>query len=343
MIARYLIPLAILTMAPWARAADTPTGLLMDVTFTDYSPYSRPAELLLRSGSPLLNRQARQMAERSGVTLREQDIDLAHEKFALYVPAEVPPTGYALLVFVPPWQQASVPRQWKPILDRHGMIFVSAANSGNDLSTIERREPLALLAAHNVMKRYKVDPQKVYIGGFSGGARVAQRTAIGYPDIFHGVLLEAGADTLGDVITLPSAALFHRFQESTRVVYLTGDHDESNRATDGASQHSFRDWCVFDIDTESMPETWHSLADPSSVSQALEALGRHKEVDPEQLRVCRAKVDVEMNAQLQHVDDLIKAGGAEEARSLLRKIDLRYGGLSGDRTMKLADRLDAIR
>jgi pimeloyl-ACP methyl ester carboxylesterase len=343
MIARYLILLAISMTAPLAGAADAPTGFLTDVTFTDYSPYSRPAELLSRSGSPLLNRQARQMVGRTGVTLREQDIDLAHEKFALYVPPEAPPAGYALLVFVPPWQQASVPRRWQPILNRHGMIFVSAANSGNDLSTIERREPLALLAAYNVMKRYKVDPQKVYIGGFSGGARVAQRTAVGYPDIFHGVLLEAGADTLGDVITLPSTALFHRFQEFTRIVYLTGDHDESNLTTDGASQHSFRDWCVFDIDTETIPGTWHTLADPSSVNQALEALGKHREVDQEQLRACRAKVDAEMNAQLQQVDDLIEAGRAQEARSSLRKIDLRYGGLSGDRAVKLADRLDAIR
>jgi len=71
---------------------------------------------------------------------------------------------------------------------------VTAANSGNDAPTIDRREPLALLAAHNTMKQYPVDPQQVYIGGFSGGARVALRLALAYPDVFHGALLNAGSD-----------------------------------------------------------------------------------------------------------------------------------------------------
>jgi poly(3-hydroxybutyrate) depolymerase len=223
------------------------------------------------------------------------------------------------------------------------MIFVTAANSGNGTSTIERREPLALLAAWNVMKRYRVDPNRVYIGGFSGGSRVAQRTAVGYPDIFHGVLMEAGADTLGDLITLPPADLFHRFQESTRVVFLTGDHDESNQLTDIASRKSLQDWCVFDVDTESIPGTWHSLADSGSVGQALDALDKHKEIDRDDLQSCRAKVHAEMNGQLQQVDDLIKAGRANDATALLAKIDQRYGGLAADRTVSLADRLDAYR
>jgi dienelactone hydrolase len=336
----------VMMLAAWAQTAaapDFPTGLQQDVVFTDYSPYSRPAELLRRSGSPLLNRRVAQLAATSSLALKEQDIDLTQERFALYVPEQRPPQGYALLVFVPPWQQAAVPRQWKPILDRHGMIFVTAANSGNDLSTIERREPLALLAVQNVMMRYPVDPRRVYIGGFSGGSRVAQRTAVGYPDIFRGVLMEAGADMLGDKITLPSPDLFHRVQEGTRVVFLTGDHDETNRATDSAGRQSFLDWCVFDIDTESMPGTWHSLADAASISQALDALEKHKDIDQAALQSCRARVDAEMNAELQRVQDLTAAGKLDEARALLAKADQRFGGLAADRIVALAVRLDASR
>lgn len=340
MIGRFVLTFMLAATVQPALAADFPTGLQQDVVFTEYSPWSRPAELLRRAGTPLLNHRAAQMAKTSGMTLREQDIDLSQERFALYVPEQAPPQGYALLVFVPPWQEAAVPRKWKAVLDRHGMIFVTAANSGNGTSTIERREPLALLAAWNVMKRYRVDPNRVYVGGFSGGSRVAQRTAVGYPDIFHGVLMEAGADTLGDLITLPSADLFHRFQEGTRVVFLTGDHDESNQLTDISSRKSFTDWCVFDIATERIPGTWHSLADPGSVGEALASLDKHKEIDQDDLRSCRARNETEMNAQLQQVDDLIEAGRADEAKALLGKIDQRYGGLAADRTVSLSDRLD---
>jgi hypothetical protein len=343
MIGRAVLALMLAVAAQPALAADFPTGLLQDVIFTEYSPWSRPAELLRRAGSPLLNHRAAQMAKTSGVTLREQDIDLSRERFALYVPEQAPPQGYALLVFVPPWQEAAVPRKWKPVLDRHGMIFVTAANSGNGTSTIERREPLALLAVQNVMKRYRVDPNRVYIGGFSGGSRVAQRTAVGYPDIFHGVLMEAGADTLGDLITLPPAELFHRFQDSTRVVFLTGDHDDSNQLTDIASRKSFRDWCVFDIGTERIPGTWHSLADSGSVSQALDALGKHKEIDKGDLQACRAKIQAEMGVQLRQVDDLIKAGRVDDAKAQLAGIDQRYGGLAADQTIGLSDRIDLYR
>lgn len=58
-----------------------------------------------------------------------------------------PPHGFALLVFVPPWQDARLPPEWAKVLDRYGAIFVSAARSGNDENVLGRREPLALLAA----------------------------------------------------------------------------------------------------------------------------------------------------------------------------------------------------
>jgi len=102
--------------------------------------------------------------------------------------------GYALLVFVPPWPDARVPWGGPPSWNNTVVIFVSAANSGNDASILDRREPLALLAAQNVMRRYPIDPERVYVGGFSGGSRVALRIALGYPDVFHGALLNAGSD-----------------------------------------------------------------------------------------------------------------------------------------------------
>jgi poly(3-hydroxybutyrate) depolymerase len=136
-------------------------------------------------------------------------------------------------VFIPPWPRAEVPRQWIPALNRYNTILVTAANSGNEAPTIDRREPLALLALHNIMAQYPVDPQQVYIGGFSGGARVALRVALGYPDVFHGALLNAGSDPIGTLdVPLPPADLFRRFQESTRLVYLTGERDDENLGRD---------------------------------------------------------------------------------------------------------------
>src|SRR6202035_3435176 len=147
-------------------------------------------ELLHRLQSPLSAAQVAEKLAHSAVALRDQSIDLTQERFTVYVPSHPPTQGYGLLVFVPPWENAMLPRGWAAILDRRGVIFVSAANSGNQANILDRRDPLALLAAHNVMQRFHVDPERIYIGGFSGGARVALRLALGFPDVFRGAFLK---------------------------------------------------------------------------------------------------------------------------------------------------------
>ena len=342
---RHLLLFGALAMASAPAAADppaAPTGFMDIVTFTDYSPYSRDAELIRRSFSPLLVRRGRQEVARSGLALREQDVDLRQEKFALYVPDPAPPNGYRLLVYVSPFQEAAAPRRWKATLDRHGMIFVMAANSGNGTSTLERREPLALLAAQNVMNHYKVDPRQVYIGGLYGGSKVALHTALAYPDLFHGALLNAGADPIGEKNTLPPADLFRQFQESSRLIYLTGQRDDFNLITDAQSQRSMRDWCMFNIVRRVIPNIGHQPADHGSIDEALDMLVRPNEVDREDLDACRAKIDAEMEAQFRQIDDLVAAGKADDARAALDKIDAHYGGLAAARTLELAEKLGEV-
>jgi dienelactone hydrolase len=332
-----------LASLPAAFAANAPimaTGMQRDVVFSDYSLLSSSAELAQRLLSPLKSARIRQQLARSGQALREQSIDLAHEHFAVYVPADTPARGYALLVFVPPWQGAIVPQGWPGALDRHGMIYVSAANSGNEENVLDRREPLALLAAQNIMRRYRVDPERVYIGGFSGGSRVALRIALGYPDVFHGALLIAGSDPIGDALApLPPAELFQQFQ-SSRLVYLTGTDDSVNLQKDAGSRQSLRAWCVFDVDTEVMPWMGHDVAEPSSLNQALAALTNHAPVDPAKLADCRTHVAGELNVKLQQLADVFASGKLNDARTLLEKLDTRYGGLAAPQSLAFAQQLD---
>ena|SRR5581483_10434713 len=318
------------------------TGLQPDVVFTDYTPLSGAAEITRRLMSPLNALRVTRVLQRSGTTLRDQVIDLSHEKFAVYVPAREPPEGYSLLVFVPPWPQAEVPRKWIPTLDRHGTIFVSAANSGNEADVLDRRDPLALLAAENIKRRYRIDPLRVYVGGFSGGARIALRLALGYPDVFTGALLDAGSDPIGSAeIPLPPAELLWRVQEATRVVYVTGARDESHLQMDVASRRSLESWCVFDLVTLDMPWVAHELAAAGAFNSALRALEDRKPVAASKLSTCRAHLEGEVASQLDQVERLDAAGNRTDARGLLQKLDARFGGLVGTRGIQLAERLGA--
>jgi len=314
-----------------------PTGVQSDVVFSEYTPLSDAAEVTRRLMSPLNLLRVNRVLQRSGKTLRAQAIDLSREKFAIYVPPHQPPEGYSLLVFVPPWPQAEVPRKWISVLDRHGVIFVTAANSGNDADVLDRREPLALLAAANVEKRYTIDPQRVYVGGFSGGSRIAMRIALAYPDVFQGALLDAGSDPIGSAeIPLPPAELFQRFQESTRVVYVSGGRDDFHLQLDASSRKSLQDWCVFDLVTVDMPWVAHELAEPGAFNSALQALEDRKAPASHKLDACRGRLDEELNAQLSQVEGLVGRGKMPEARVLLQKIDARYGGLAAPRSSELA-------
>ena len=306
-----------------AGAQNAPSGLQTDVVFSEASTLSSTAELVRRTFSPLTALHINQEAQRTGHSLRGQPLDPAREHYAVYVPEH----PQALLVFVPPWSRAEVPRQWIPVLNRYNTILVTAANSGNEAPTTDRREPLALVAVHNIMARYPVDPQQVYIGGFSGGARVALRLALGYPDIFHGALLNAGSDTLGEA-PIPPADLFRQFQESSRLVYLTGERDEENVARDIHSRQSLEKWCVYDVITLNEPRTGHELASAADFNRALQALLGQRHENPGKLEQCRARVEQELKTRLEQID----------SAKQLSSLDAQYGGLAAPRSLELAAR-----
>lgn len=322
-------------------APDSKTGLQQDVVFDQYTDAATSSQLIHRLLSPLNAQRIRQQAAATGITIREQPLDLSKERFTLYVPTHEPAEGYALLVFVPPWDEAQVPLTWIPVLERRGILLVTAARSGNDMDVLDRREPLALLAAGNAMSRYHVDPRRVFIGGFSGGSRIALRIALGYADLFHGVLLDAGSDVLGVQLPLPTRELLDQFQTSTRVVYLTGASDTSRQVADRESRQSLKHWCITDIDTRTIPWTGHELADPSALDRALESLDRHGTDDPTALSDCRAHIDKDLNAQLDAAEASLAHGDREHARSQLQSIDAHFGGLAAPRSVELTSRLDA--
>jgi hypothetical protein len=332
--------LSISTGAPAAELQGGATGLQHDVVFTEYSPQSGSAEVARRNLSPLANAEMARVIADKHLALRVQAIDLSVEAFDIYVPAVAPPEGYGLLVFIPPWQKARVPVDWASVLDKHGMIYVSASNSGNTENILDRRIPLALLGAYNIMQRYPIDKDRVYVGGMSGGSRVAMRVALAYPDVFRGALLNAGSDPLGaGQAVVPPADLLRQFQDSSRLVYVTGTEDAWNIEQDVGSRRSMHEWCIFAVSTESMQRASHEVAPPLALDHALRTLDVRHAPDPEELSSCRARIARDLSAKLQKVQDLLDRGKPHDAWKALTKIDVRYGGLAAPRSIDLAERI----
>jgi pimeloyl-ACP methyl ester carboxylesterase len=335
---------ALILVCMTSRGATAPQGIrgaTYQAVFTQYSPLFGNAEILRRMLSPLAAQAVRDSLARSLEALTPYSVDLTKEKFLVYVPSGAPPSprGFALLVFVSPWNQPRFPIGWASQLEHYGVIFVSAVNAGNNAAVLSRRVPLALAAEENIVREYPVDRQRIFIGGLSGGSRVAMRVALGYPDVFHGAILNAGADPLGGSVPLPPRGLFRRFQSESHLLYFTGERDTVHLAKDAGSLQSMREWCVFDVETYEIPDEGHELMSSRALGRALDRLlSGGRSPDPARLTACRSRHDAELDAKLESARTLVASGNHTAARKLLQEIDEQYGGLAAPRILDLARR-----
>src|SRR6202035_3441681 len=102
----------------------------------------------------------------------------------------------------------------------------------------------------------------------------------------------ASSDPIGNAeIPLPPPELLREFQESTRVVYVTGAHDGFNIAADVLSRKSLQEWCVFDLVSEAVPWAAHEVLDSTVFNRALDSLTEHARPDAKKLAACRARIE----------------------------------------------------
>jgi pimeloyl-ACP methyl ester carboxylesterase len=316
-----------------------------DVVFTRYSPLSRSTEVARRALPPVIYRRMTQALADAKQQLAGQAIDLAKEKFDIYVPSGAPPpAGFGLLVFVAPSSRPARPDDWRAPLDDHRIIFVSAQGSGNEMNVLDRRVPLALLAYENVRAQFAIDSNRVYVMGFSGGSRVAEIVALDYPDVFRGAILNAGSDPIDgeDGNYKPPVELFRTFQHS-RLVYITGEEDEDHLRRDEVSRDSMRDNCVLDIKTEHVLRLAHHVIDGFALDRALDDLDAPHVVDTGELDRCNTRVEGKIAAELAKAAAAISRGDRDGARALITAIDERFGGLAASGLLELEARLAAPR
>jgi len=144
----------------------------------------------------------------------------------VYVPDDYQadkPAG--LLVYISPSQSGEIPRGWNRAMDEHNLIWVAANESGNSTAT-SRRAILAIVAPTLIEKHYKIDRQRLYLSGLSGGGRMASMIATDQAHLFKGAIYNSGADSWG---TEPPRRLEQIKQNS--YVFITGTLDQALEPT----------------------------------------------------------------------------------------------------------------
>ena len=178
----------------------------------------------------------------------EVDYDISKETFDVFVPEDYKADEpYGLIVWINPGKGGAPRREWLDVLRKHKLAWIGATNTGND-RTKWVRLGVAIDAAAHMQKAYKIDPNRVYASGVSGGGRCASLLAIGFPDVFTGGgfpivgtnyfrIVEVGPGKDGGkewyqrYFDRPAAKLLAMATKERRFVLLTGDTDDNQQQT----------------------------------------------------------------------------------------------------------------
>ncbi len=299
--------------------------------------------MIRRIMSPIASDRIQAYYRGNAQKLPQQSILIEQEHFDFYLPAGVAPAaGYGLIVFIAPYDEAPIPFAWRKVFDRHGIIYVAARKSGNDHNMIGRRIPLALHAYENITKRFQIDPERVWVSGFSGGSRTAMRVALYYPDIFRGAILNSGSDPFGTAgISVPPSDLFQLFRARSRIVLVTGTEDEFVKLEDSKMRTAASSLCVQHVSTQPMRRTGHALMSDQALQNAIMQIDSIP-VASADTSDCEAKVRKDIDSDLSRARNYLDQGLNKKAGEELSLLDQHYGGLAAPASIDLARKLLAI-
>lgn len=151
-----------------------------------------------------------------------------------------------------------------------GFVFIGVRNAGNNVPGAKRCR-IVLDCFDDVRRQMPLDPDRTYIAGFSGGARMACSIGFALPELFGGILPICASGELR-----PEPWLRHRLIDRLSIALVTGTTD-FNRGEVERWRGPF--WKEIGIRTRVwIPAIGHTLPSPVIATEAIKWLeeGREK-------------------------------------------------------------------
>lgn len=166
------------------------------------------------------------------------------QSYALYIPSKSSQEPLAVIYFFDPHGDGSLPLdKYKSLADEYNFIFVGSNNSknGNDWPTAEN---IWNVLFGDTQKRLKINSGRIYLCGFSGGAKVATYLALhhtevkgviangaGLPDIIHAgnfnfsftAIAGEGDLNMTDLVAITNG--LDQTQTNHRILFFDGIHE----------------------------------------------------------------------------------------------------------------------
>lgn len=148
------------------------------------------------------NSPAQSGAEQMQLRLHASDTpppyDVSKETFDVVVPEGCKPgIPHGLFIWISAGAGTAIPKEWEALLAERKLIFVAARNSGNNRNIFDRMR-MAIDANAHLRSLYPVDGRRVYVSGFSGGARVASMLGVCFAEMFSGAACFMGVNFYTD-------------------------------------------------------------------------------------------------------------------------------------------------
>lgn len=216
----------------------------------------------------------------------EPDYRPEQEVFKLIVPEDYDGQApYGVVVYISPsggqWMMGD---PYAAVWARRRLIFVTALNAGNDRN-VWHRLGLAIDAVHNLRQAYRLDEQRVYVAGHSGGGYCASQLGLAYGDLFTGTLAMGGLDYFQMIhhpddmfkawrpgMAPPPAEMLRTARFERRFVLLVGAEDDEVRPKAQSVYKMMRESRFAYVSYMEVPGMGHELPPASSLDQAIGAL-----------------------------------------------------------------------
>lgn len=301
-------------------------------SFENAPSFANAATMLRRLGHGLQFRQTALDAQKNGINLALFTLVPKNEQWMLVLPQRVESGQTGLLVWLASNDDGHVPQAVREAALNSGLAVISAMDGGEKQPLIERRAALALIGAYGYGKTHAVDPGRIFVGGTGPSAELAILLAMGYPDIFSGVLAIDGAASIGSQeVPVPLHQLLSIARNRSDIAFVATNAKARNEATSAAS--SFHDLCIPGARVYPVDDALSTSA-MSVVLQEIEGSASFTQDEG-----CLSNVKAGIERGLADLANHVNRKQWPRASDLLLDLHLRYGGLVEAEVVENWDRI----
>lgn len=192
--------------------------------------------------------------------------DSQQQRYELFVPSvKAKNDGPPMILFISAGDAPAGWSQLESVCKQKGIVFASPYGAGNN-TPMPRRVKTVLDVLDDVRRQHRIDPDRTYIAGFSGGGRVACAIAFALPELFGGAIPVCAGGELRD-----EPWLRHRAIDRLSLAFLTGTEDFNQSEVERFRGPMFSEMGIR-TKVFVVPKLGHAIPDAKSFQTSLEWL-----------------------------------------------------------------------